>query len=519
MILNAKKLIVVFLLSSFMLADNYTQPTNEQWEQILNEVAQIIWQQAMDAKEAVNQSINNNLREEYIDNLSSSAPRVDFITHADISDSLSALGVEADVYVSTDNQQTWINNSNVYQLGTPGYETTWEAITNTNGSDDIYWYLSGFVNSAALGLDFGNIVISESPYNSNNIWPPSDNLYALLATDPTDETSSDYDIANVRGTYSDNKLYTSLGLEGGCCNEGSFFGPWNLYVVAIVNPDAANPVAYSLGYGNGGFGQLYPALYKVDGDLTTGEVGGFEALTTDMQYSTAGNNFQASIDMNYLINDPDWGTWPNSVNGVVLVGSTVSAGLSGISISTEILDTSDPGILVMTTQYQNGNIAPTLNEPTFDSETGILSVYYKDTEGNLAVEKLVELDGETYEMIPESRNYNAFDSDTGEALSGAKFMLDISEISNSGLANFSFSDGGASASLSFEFEGGSSGCATLLGDANGDGSVDVLDVVLTVNIILCADCPDNYNVCSDLNDDAQINVLDVVSIVNTILAP
>ena len=53
MILNAKKLIVVFLLSSFMLADNYTQPTNEQWEQILNEVAQIIWQQAMDAKEAV----------------------------------------------------------------------------------------------------------------------------------------------------------------------------------------------------------------------------------------------------------------------------------------------------------------------------------------------------------------------------------------------------------------------------------------------------------------------------------
>ena len=50
MILNAKKLIVVFLLSSFMLADNYTQPTNEQWEQILNEVAKIIWLQAIDEK-------------------------------------------------------------------------------------------------------------------------------------------------------------------------------------------------------------------------------------------------------------------------------------------------------------------------------------------------------------------------------------------------------------------------------------------------------------------------------------
>ena len=71
-----------------------------------------------------------------------------------------SLGVEADVFVSTDNQQTWINNSNVYQLDIPGYETTWEAITNTNGSDDIYWYLSGFVNSAALGLDFGNSVLN-----------------------------------------------------------------------------------------------------------------------------------------------------------------------------------------------------------------------------------------------------------------------------------------------------------------------------------------------------------------------
>ena len=52
-----------------------------------------------------------------------------------------------------------------------------------------------------------------------------------------------------------------------------------------------------------------------------------------------------------------------------------------------------------------------------------------------------------------------------------------------------------------------------------DNSVDVLDVVLTVNIILCADCPDNYNACSDLNGDMMINVSDVVSIVNTILSP
>ena len=45
----------------------------------------------------------------------------------------------------------------------------------------------------------------------------------------------------------------------------------------------------------------------------------------------------------------------------------------------------------------------------------------------------------------------------------------------------------------------------------------ILDVVLTVNVILCADCPDNYNECSDINGDMMINVLDVVSLVNIIL--
>ena len=65
--------------------------------------------------------------------------------------------------------------------------------------------------------------------------------------------------------------------------------------------------------------------------------------------------------------------------------------------------------------------------------------------------------------------------------------------------------------------GGNGGGCQVFGDANGDTVINVLDVVLTVNIILCADCPDNYNECSDINGDGQINVLDVVSLVNIIL--
>ena len=132
---NIKKVSFLFLICSLALTNNYNHPTNEQWEEILNEVASIIWHQAMDAKSTVNQ-ILPHIREDYIENLCSSAPRIDFIAHADISDSLTSMGLEANVYVSTNNQESWTTNNDVYPLGITGYETTWEAITQTNGNDE-----------------------------------------------------------------------------------------------------------------------------------------------------------------------------------------------------------------------------------------------------------------------------------------------------------------------------------------------------------------------------------------------
>ena len=53
----------------------------------------------------------------------------------------------------------------------------------------------------------------------------------------------------------------------------------------------------------------------------------------------------------------------------------------------------------------------------------------------------------------------------------------------------------------------------LQGDINGDGGLNVLDVVALVNFILSANCPDS----SDVNLDGGCNVLDVVTLVNLIL--
>ena len=50
-------------------------------------------------------------------------------------------------------------------------------------------------------------------------------------------------------------------------------------------------------------------------------------------------------------------------------------------------------------------------------------------------------------------------------------------------------------------------------DANGDGFVNILDVILVVSIIL----DDGYSSIADINSDYSVDILDVVAMINIIL--
>jgi len=63
----------------------------------------------------------------------------------------------------------------------------------------------------------------------------------------------------------------------------------------------------------------------------------------------------------------------------------------------------------------------------------------------------------------------------------------------------------------YEFDGGECG---ITGDVNTDGSVNILDIINVVNLILS----NQFDTCADLNSDGSINILDIVNIVNLILA-
>jgi len=53
-----------------------------------------------------------------------------------------------------------------------------------------------------------------------------------------------------------------------------------------------------------------------------------------------------------------------------------------------------------------------------------------------------------------------------------------------------------------------------LGDMNGDGTLNILDIVILANLILSGDDP---NPAGDLNQDGSLNILDIVILANLIL--
>ena len=57
----------------------------------------------------------------------------------------------------------------------------------------------------------------------------------------------------------------------------------------------------------------------------------------------------------------------------------------------------------------------------------------------------------------------------------------------------------------------------IFGDTNGDGVLNIIDVVQTINIILDSNATTAQRANADVNDDGSLNVLDVVLIVNEIL--
>jgi len=82
----------------------------------------------------------------------------------------------------------------------------------------------------------------------------------------------------------------------------------------------------------------------------------------------------------------------------------------------------------------------------------------------------------------------------------------------------SWSDLTGNAMIRLLLDEGEGGGSCNAGDVNGDGGIDVLDIVTVVNFIMGTTTPDDDQFCAaDFNEDGGIDVLDIVNIVNVIM--
>ena len=235
---------------------------------------------------------------------------------------------------------------------------------------------------------------------------------------------------------------------------------------------------------------------------------------------------QASTLLNNIVGDSDWGTWPNSFEGFIALGVTVSASLDGFDVAAELIDDTAPGLMLMSTQQQNGNQNCTLSNLNLDIENQTISVDYEDVDGNLpwfTKIQLCEENGTCFyqaDMIAFEHTYLEGTTFT-HALSHSDNPYDQQDLLNNDgpcILKVAFADGeyqGNQFEINVSLSNGilDDGTGCLLGDANGDGTLNVLDVVGTVNAVL----GNSYDSCIDINSDGTLNVLDIVSLVNIIL--
>ena len=101
--------------------------------------------------------------------------------------------------------------------------------------------------------------------------------------------------------------------------------------------------------------------------------------------------------------------------------------------------------------------------------------------------------------------------------SGPGFLKETNEYDDSNMELFGESGGNPGAAILITTSPGS---VSMPGDMNGDDTLNVLDVVTLVNVILNVIEPTNSQLyAGDVNGDSNINVLDVVLVVNMILSP
>ncbi len=310
--------------------------------------------------------------------------------------------MSAKVFYSTNNQSSWTGVA-MSLIGTPGYDSTYEASFSVPSSGTVFYYVRA---KDTFGF------ATQTPYNAGNTWPAPVNLLGELADEPTGDmiNSPDgpfLDLTSIRMGYSSTHFYARLTNDDDAWPiKRTILGPWYLYAAGFRNPDAPQDTfLFVMAYGNI-LGLYTPGLYVING--YTAE---FERFA-DIDYVIDSNILSMRCLISDLTSHPKFGPWPNPSRFLRAArGDTRSV---DIGQNNTLHDTTNQSRFYVNRSPKvtvGQNAAPTLMLPGVSPDTGTsttdfrFTVDYTDTDTNLPILHATAVDSDTFDLVPNGHRY------------------------------------------------------------------------------------------------------------------
>jgi hypothetical protein len=386
----------------------------------------------------------------------------------------------------------------------PYYDLTYQAqVDFSAGPGILEYYFSALRDS---------FMITQSPMNAGNQFPPSAYKYADFIADPQGDMAYGsagnwLDLTANGMTYSDSRIY---------CYLRNVSGTWPLsqsltyfvYTMGFLVASGNDSAYYALVYANVPL-LLSTGLYSLDlSDSSFTRLGNISS-------TISGGTLHMACDLSTFSADPGWPGWPPPDGYIIPMGATLTAGLSGQFAN----DITYLPIYEPETYYLDfaSNDPPALYANRVETDSGVSvtsGITYLDRNNNLPTVRRFHFDSESHSLGSSDHFYSdssRFETQLAWPGDGWHFYY------------FEFSDGDDTVRTALDsLRIGSPACSYVIGDANYNGAFNGLDVTYCVAYFKggppppyeCECTPGRtWYVAGDVNQSCSFNGLDVTYMV------
>jgi hypothetical protein len=166
------------------------------------------------------------------------------------------------------------------------------------------------------------------PYLTSDVFPPSLSQLGELSTDPTGDSDIPdipaLDLTDSCCGVSATKLFSALAKAANAFPLMHNITCFNLFATLIFNPETIiDTLCYAMIYTFNIPSVISPGLYKMGIDLEGVGPTSFVRIG-DIQSTVSNGKLIMACNMSDLINDPDFGTWPNLTNALIFTNISVN---------------------------------------------------------------------------------------------------------------------------------------------------------------------------------------------------